>query len=85
MGIIEELQLDLQTKDKMLEKFHPTEQLEEKEESTMKRRPYSTTNSQTMIEVCSESNSLFSLSSHEGVDVSFGEFENHIKSFILIF
>ena len=79
MEIVQDLQLELQAKDKMLEKFYNVEQVEDKEGSTMQRRPYSTTDSQTMTKICSESDSSCSLSSHQDVDVSFGAFEKHTQ------
>lgn len=63
----------------MLVKFHQVEQVEEIEESTMQRRLYSSIDSQTMNEVCSVNDSSCSLSSHQGVDVSFGEFEKDTR------
>ena len=54
-GIIEELQLELQTKDDLLAKLHLGERMEDKEPSTV--------DVQTQTEVCVESISSCSLSS----------------------
>jgi len=77
MGIIQVLQYDLHARDDILEKFHNGVQVEDNKEYTMKMRPSSTKNAQTMTEVCIVSNSPCSLSSHKYVEASFGEFEQH--------
>jgi hypothetical protein len=71
------LQLELQAKDEILAKLQKDERVEDEEESTMPRRPSSTIDSQSVTEVCSVSESSFSLSSHQKVDASLGEFEKH--------
>jgi hypothetical protein len=53
--------------------------VEEKEESTMQRRPSSAIDSRTMTKACSGSSSSCSLFSHQDVDVSFGSFEKHTQ------
>jgi hypothetical protein len=77
MGIIQELQLELQAKDKSMEKFQNGEEVEEKQDSTMQRRPSSTTDAQTLTEVCIVSDSP--CSSHQDVDVYFSEFEKYAQ------
>jgi len=51
--------------------------VEEKEETMMPIRPSSTIYLQFVTEVCSVSDSSFSLSSHQKVDACLGEFEKH--------
>jgi hypothetical protein len=53
--------------------------VEDEEESTMPRRPYSTIDSLSITEVCSVSESSFSLSSHQKVDTYLGKFEKHTR------
>jgi hypothetical protein len=66
----------------MLEKFQNGKEVEEKEESTMQRRSSSIADAQTMTKLCIVSNSPCSLSSHQDVDDSFGEFEKHTRGIV---
>jgi hypothetical protein len=70
------LQLEFQAKDNILAKFQNGEEVEEKEESTMQRRPSSTSYAQTMTKIWKISNSLDS--SHK--DASFTKFDKNTRS-----
>jgi hypothetical protein len=70
----------LKSSDELLEKTKKDERVEDEEESTMTRRSYSTIDSQFVIDVCSVSESSFSLYSHQKVDAPLGEFENNTHS-----
>ncbi|KAH9291506.1 hypothetical protein KI387_043305, partial [Taxus chinensis] len=77
LGVIETLQLELQAKDKILEKFQTSDKVEEMEKY-IKEQP-STIDAQTKSEVCIVSKSPHFPFSHQKSDVDFGKFEDHTR------
>jgi hypothetical protein len=72
MGIIQELESELQAKDKMLAQFHKDKQVEQE-----KDEPSSTKGLHTVTEVCHENDPLCYFSSHQYENVSLNEFKEH--------
>ena len=76
MGIIHELESDLQAKEKMMAQFHEAKQVE-KEKSPMKKNPSSTKGLQTITKVCHKDYSSCSFSSHHDENVFLDGFKEH--------
>jgi hypothetical protein len=76
VGIIRELESELQDKDRMLAQFHKGEQVE-KEKDTMKKNPSSTKGLQMITKVFHENDPSCYFSSHQGEKDYLNEFKEN--------